>query len=168
MVLYGTLHRLGDNITTEQIIAPSQRSENPAELAAHCLASVDPGLAEHAAEGDMLLAGQDFGAGDDPEIAVLALQALGIAAVICRSAARTFVEVAEQYGMPVIEMPEAVETLSVGAVVRLDLERGELRDRSSNERFRFPPASPALLAAVRRATLLSRMRRVVEDEGFDG
>src|SRR5436190_488732 len=91
MVLYATTHRVGDGITADDIIAPEQRADSdPALLSAHCLAAVAPAIAEQAREGDVLLAGRDFGgissaAGAEAEldIAVLALQAVGFAAVVC-------------------------------------------------------------------------------------
>ena len=108
MVLYGTTHRVGDLISTDMIIAPEQRAESdPAWLAAHCLAGVDPAIAETAREGDVLLAGEAFGAGPEQELAVLALQAAGFAAIVCASADSDFVAAAEAYGLPVLICPAA-------------------------------------------------------------
>lgn len=168
MVLYGTAHRLGEGITTELIIAPAHRTDDPAILAAHCLESVDPSLAERVAEGDLLLAGAGFGAGEGAEIAVLALLALGVVAVLCAGAAPEFVAVAATHGLPVLHAPAAAEGIPAGVVVRLDLERGQATDRASGAVFLFPPCSAPLIAAVRRGQLLARMRRVVEEEGYDG
>jgi 3-isopropylmalate/(R)-2-methylmalate dehydratase small subunit len=168
MVLYGTAHRVGDHITTADIIAPDQRAaSDPALLAAHCLAAVDSTIAEHARAGDILLAGDDFGAGPDPEIAVLALQALGFTAIICASAPASFVAPAEAYGLPVL-VCHAAAAIARGGVVRLDLARGQIADRTTGAIYQAPPCAPALVDAVRRAQLLARMRRVVEEEGFDG
>src|SRR4051794_20640190 len=84
MILYGTTHHVGDGVTAGDIIAPEWRDAgDPAVLAAHCLAGIDPAIAEHAREGDVLLAGRDFGGGLDPDIAALALQAAGFAAIVC-------------------------------------------------------------------------------------
>jgi 3-isopropylmalate/(R)-2-methylmalate dehydratase small subunit len=169
MVLYGTTHRVGDGITTSLIVAPEHQAEaDPAWLAAHCLAGVDPAIAELAREGDVLLAGDDFGAGPDPEIAVLALQAAGFAAVVCASAAPGFDEPAEAYGLPVLVCPAALSAIAPGGVVRLDLASGRITDRATGQIYHSPPCAPALVAAVRRAQLLARMRRVVEEEGFEG
>ncbi len=79
MILYGTTHRVGDDITTDAIIAPEWRDAgDPAVLAAHCLASADPSIAELAREGDLLLAGRGFGAGAEQDLAALALQAASL------------------------------------------------------------------------------------------
>jgi 3-isopropylmalate/(R)-2-methylmalate dehydratase small subunit len=169
MVLYGTTYRVGDGITTDAIIAPEHRADaDPAWLAALCLAGVDPAIAERAGEGDVLLAGADFGAGPDPEIAVLALQAAGFAAIVCASAAAGFVAAAEAYGLPALACPAAVSGIAPGGVARVDLASGRIADRATGQVYQAPPCAPALVDAVRRAQLLARMRRVVEEEGFDG
>src|SRR5688500_4339045 len=103
MILYGTTHRVGDDVTAADIIAPQWRdADDPAVLAAHCLEAADPTIAERAQEGDVLLAGRGFGGsleqGDpDYDLAALALQAAGFAAVVCVSAAPGFVEAAQAY-----------------------------------------------------------------------
>jgi 3-isopropylmalate/(R)-2-methylmalate dehydratase small subunit len=167
MVLYGTIRIIGDDISTAQIIAPEYR-DDPATLAAHCLVAVNAGLAAQVVEGDVLMAGQGFGAGDDPESAVLALQALGFAAIIVDSAAPSFVEAAHAYGLPVLIAPHAVGALQAGSVARIDLLRGTITDRSSGIIYQVAPSPPAVVAAAQRAQLLFRMRRMVEEEGFDG
>ena len=168
MVLYGTTHRVGDAIGTAEIIAPEWRDAgDPAVLAAHCLAGVAPEVAETAREGDVLLAGHGFGVGDDHDSAVLALQAAGFAAIVCASAGPGFAEVAAAYGLPVLESP-AAGAVGTGVVVRIDLARGQIVDRSSGATYSAPPAAPELIEAVRRAQLLARMRRIVGEEGFDG
>jgi 3-isopropylmalate/(R)-2-methylmalate dehydratase small subunit len=167
--LYSTTHRVGDKITTDDIIAPEWRgADDPATLAAHCLATVAPAVAEQAREGDLLLAGREFGAGAEPEGAVLALQAAGFAAVVCESADSGFVLAAEGYGLPVLISPAAVAAITAGRVVRLDLVRGLIEDRATGAMYHAPPCAPELVAGVRRAQLLAQMRRVVEEEGFDG
>jgi 3-isopropylmalate/(R)-2-methylmalate dehydratase small subunit len=169
MILYGTTYRVGDGITTDAIIAPEHRTdEDPASLSAHCLETIDPAIAERAREGDLLLAGGSFGVGPDPDIAVLALQAVGFAALICASADAHFIETAEAYGLPVLVCPAAVAAVAAGAVVRLDLAGGRIADRATGIVYLAQPCAPGLIDAVRRWQLLTRMRRVVEEEGFDG
>jgi 3-isopropylmalate/(R)-2-methylmalate dehydratase small subunit len=169
MILYGTAHYVGDSITTDAIIAPEWRDAgDPAILAAHCLAGADPAIAEGAREGDVLLAGHGFGAGPEPDTAALALQAAGFAAVVCATADPGFVAAAAIYGLPVLACPAAVVAIAAGTVVRLDLARGRIEDRASGAMYDAPPCPPELIDAARRAQLLTRMRRMVEEEGFEG
>ena len=168
MVLYGTTHRVGGGVTADDIFPRAQAADDPAELAAACLAAVEPAIAERAREGDILLAGDGFGAGEGAEAAVLSLQAAGFAAVVCASAAASFVESAAAYGLPVLVCPAAAARIAPGAVVRLDLASGRIVDRAAGATYQAPPCAPGLVEAARRAQLLARMRRVVEEEGFDG
>lgn len=167
MILFGSIHCVGDDITSAQVCDPALGGEDPAVLAAHCLERVDPALSERIAEGDMLVAGGNFGAGEGAELAVLALLALGFAAVICRSAAPAFANMAEVAGLPVIVSPEA-GMLNSGETVRIDLARSTARNVITQHTFSFSPVSANTLAAARRSAMLGRMRRVVEEEGFEG
>ncbi len=137
-------------------------------LAAHCLASADPSIAEQAREGDLLLAGLGFGAGSERDVAALALQAAGFAAIVCATADAEFVAAAGVYGLPVLTSPAAVAAIGAGVVVRIDLARGRIEDRASGACVPSPPCPPEVVDAARRAQLLARMRRVVEEEGYDG
>jgi 3-isopropylmalate/(R)-2-methylmalate dehydratase small subunit len=169
MILYGTTHGVGDEITTDAIIAPEWRDAgDPAVLAAHCLASADPGIAENVREGDLLLAGRGFGAGAEPDLAALALQAVGFVAIVCATADAGFAAAAGVYGLPVLSCPAAVAAIGAGAVVRIDLARGRIEDRASGAVYDAPPCPPEVVDAARRAQLLARMRRLVEEEGYDG
>jgi 3-isopropylmalate/(R)-2-methylmalate dehydratase small subunit len=168
MILYAHARRVAGPITTDAIIAPAARAEgDPATLAALCLAEVDVSLGERAREGDVLVADAGFGAGAEPELAALALQAAGFAAVLCQSAAPTFVEAAHAVALPVIETPDVARLLD-GALIRLDLAAGRIELHATGERFPIPPPPAAVLAAFQRTQMLTHMRRVVEDEGFDG
>ena len=169
MIFYGTTYRIGDDITTTQIIAPDYcTADDPAILAAECLAIIDPSIAEQVREGDILIAGQNVGIGGNPDLAVLALQAVGFGAIICASAAPDFEEAAHAYGLPILVCPAAVVAIVAGGIVRLDLARGMIEDRITGTSYQARPLPSTLLEIIRRAQLLTRMRRVVEEEGFDG
>ncbi|NJO07603.1 MAG: hypothetical protein HC876_19970 [Chloroflexaceae bacterium] len=53
--------------------------------------------------------------------------------------------------------------------MRIDLERGTITTMNRANRpapWQFAPCPPEVCHAVRRAQLLARMRRIVENEGF--
>lgn len=166
MVLTGYALKVVGDLAPELVIAPElAASGDPAELAAGCLAAVDVGLAEQAREGDILVLDGAVADGPGAEAAVLALQALGVAAIVCRGAGPEFVTQAGLYGLPVLAQPDAVAIIPMAALLRLDLERGLVEARET-DRWQATPCPADVLAATRRAQLLARMRRVVEDEGY--
>ncbi len=165
MVITGYARRVSASLTPGQVIAPEVAAGgDPAEIAAHCLAAVDAEFAERAREGDILVVDGDLSGGEGAEAAVLALQAAGIAALICREAAAELVAAGEGYGLPVLSVPPAAAHLAEGTLLRLDLERGRLE--GDGHTWPFTPLGPAALATARRAQVLARMRRVVEEEGL--
>lgn len=165
MVLTGYARRVAGDLAPHQIIAEATAAGgDPAEIAAACLAAVDPGFAERAREGDLLILDGAVGGGAGAEAAVIALQAVGVAAVICRGADAAVVALGGVYGLPVIAAPAAAASIAEGALVRADLERGRLE--VGGAAWDVAPLGAQALAAVRRGQLLARMRRVVEDEGY--
>ena len=165
MVITGYARRVTGDLTPAAIIdAETAATGDPALLAAGCLAAVEPGFAERCREGDVLIIAGSLADGPGAEAAVIALQAAGLAAVVCGGVAHALAEVANGYGLALVIAPDAAAAIAEDAVVRLDLERGGLEAGSG--RWAFTPLAPAALAASRRAQILARMRRVVEDEGY--
>lgn len=165
MILTGYARIVAGDLSPAKIIdAESGRSGDPAELAAACLAAVDPSLAERVREGDLLVVEGALAGGAGAEAAVLALQAVGFAAVICAHADAELAALGATYGLPLLAVAAAPGQIGEGALLRIDLERGQIE--AGRLRWQVAPLDGAALAAVRRAQLLTRMRRVVEDEGF--
>lgn len=167
MILTGYTHRIATDAPCRAIIAAEYaNSGDPALLAAHSLEALDPHFAERAREGDVLVVVGAVGAGEGAEPAVLALQAVGVAAVVCAAADDTFAELAATYGLAVLVCPPAAEQLAGGSLLRVDLASGTIEDRAHGRRWGSIDLPPALPAAARRAQLLARTRRVVDEEGF--
>lgn len=165
MVLTGYARTVTGDLTPELIIAAAVAAAgDPALLAAHCLAAVDPTFADLVREGDMLVLRGSLAGGAGAESAVVALQAVGLAAVVADTVAPDLADLGLLYGLPLLAVPAATPQIAAGSLLRVDLARGRLDENGQGWAFPAPP--PDAVAAVRRAQLLARMRRVVEDEGF--
>jgi 3-isopropylmalate/(R)-2-methylmalate dehydratase small subunit len=90
--LEGRARRFGDNVNTDYIITSTRKRETIDEqvLKQWLLESVDPAFARSVLEGDIIVAGQNFGCGSAMEVAVTVILAAGIKAVLAQSFARTF------------------------------------------------------------------------------
>ncbi|HEY1720672.1 MAG TPA: 3-isopropylmalate dehydratase small subunit, partial [Magnetospirillaceae bacterium] len=63
----GRVWKYGDNVDTDSL-APGLYMKQPiAELAKHCLESLDPGFAAAVRSGDIIVAGRNFGMGSSRE-----------------------------------------------------------------------------------------------------
>ncbi len=151
MKAQGKVHKYGDNVDTDVIIpARHLNTSDPGELAAHCMEDIDPRFAAAARQGDILVAGRNFGCGSSREHAPLAIKASGIACVIAESFARIFYRNALNIALPILECPAAAQAIAAGDEVSVDLQSGEITDLTSARTFRaepFPPFMMDLIAA---------------------
>ena len=124
--------KFGDNINTD-ILAPGVYIKLPIdELASHCLESIDPSFASKVAEGDVIVAGNNFGMGSSREQAAQVLKELGIIAVIAASFGGIFYRNAFNLGLPVI-ISRDVSKIDIDHQIKLDLEAGRIRNITTNQ-----------------------------------
>ena len=72
-----------DHINTDEIIpARYLNTDDEQELAKHCMEDLDKGFVGKVAQGDCVVAGEDFGCGSSREHAVWALRGAGVQTVI--------------------------------------------------------------------------------------
>ncbi len=140
MIIEGKTWKFGDNIDTD-IIIPARylNTSDPKELARHCMEGIRPGFAQEASEGDIMIAGRNFGCGSSREHAPIAIKATGIKAVVAKSFARIFYRNAFNIGLPIVECEGAAETAKEGDILKIDLDKGEILNLTQNLKFKIPP-----------------------------
>ncbi len=131
----------GDNVDTDQIIPGRYlRRVSYDELGRYAMTGSDPEFPEKVREGDILVAGRNFGCGSSREQAVMALQQAGIACVVAESFARIFYRNALNRGLPTVEAREdPTEIVEDGERVVVDLDGLVLRSESGEVPLREPP-----------------------------
>lgn len=136
-VIRGRVHKYGDNINTD-IISPAQYMElSYADMAAHAMEGIDPDFSRKVRQGDIMVAGKNFGSGSSRETAPIALKYAGIGAVVAEFFARIFYRNAINIGLPVIELP-TVEVINDGDELEIDLAKGIIRNLTQQKDCYFP------------------------------
>ncbi len=140
MIVEGKVWKFGDNIDTD-IIIPARylNTSNPQELAKHCMEGIRPDFAQLVREGDIIVAGRNFGCGSSREHAPIAIKAAGIKAVVAKSFARIFYRNAFNIGLPIVEAEKVVDASKEGDVLKIDLDRGEIVNLTQNQTFKIQP-----------------------------
>ena len=91
MIFNGKAIKYGDNVDTDVIIpARYLNTSDHKELASHCMEDIDKDFTKKVENGDIMIAGFNFGCGSSREHAPIAIKASGISLVIARSFARIF------------------------------------------------------------------------------
>ena len=104
MKFQGKTWRFGDDIDTDAIIpARYLNTSDPAELALHCMEDADPQFSSKVGQGDIIVAGKNFGSGSSREHAPLAIKTSGVSCVIASSFARIFYRNAFNIGLLILE-----------------------------------------------------------------
>jgi len=136
----GTAIKYGDNVDTDVIIpARYLNTIDHKELASHCMEDLDTTFTERVKDGDIMVAGFNFGCGSSREHAPIAIKASGISLVIAKSFARIFYRNAINIGLGIVECPEAAEDIAEGDVIEADMVNGIIYNRTSGNEYSVSP-----------------------------
>jgi len=140
MIYKGSVIKYGDNVDTDVIIpARYLNTSDHAELASHCMEDIDTTFVSRVKQGDIMVAGQNFGCGSSREHAPIAIKASGISLVIAKSFARIFYRNSINIGLAIVECPEAAEAIAEGNTVEADLDNGIIRDLTTGREYTAEP-----------------------------
>lgn len=149
LILRGKVFKYGKNVDTDVIIpARYLNTTDPQELARHCLEDLDGDFVRKVQPGDIIVAEENFGCGSSREHAPLAIKACGVSCVIAKSFARIFFRNAINTGLPILESPEAVDSIQAGDEVEVDLERGTITDLTTGISFQAMPYPEFMMRIV--------------------
>ena len=99
----GRVFKFHNDVDTDQIIASQYLLlPNIEEMKVYTFESIDKDFAKKVKEGDIVVAGENFGCGSSREQAPSVLKALGVKAVVAKSFARIFYRNSINIGLPVI------------------------------------------------------------------
>ncbi|HHB95403.1 MAG TPA: 3-isopropylmalate dehydratase small subunit [Campylobacterales bacterium] len=153
--MQGKVWKFGDNIDTDLIIAARYlNTSEPKELAKHVMEDADPAFVSKMSEGDIIVAGENFGCGSSREHAPIALKSAGISAVIAPTFARIFYRNAFNMGLPIFELAEANE-INEGDTVKVDMAKGEVINITQAKTYKFTPIPEFMQKLVDAGGLIS-------------
>lgn len=159
MKAQGTVFKYGDNIDTDVIIpARYLNTQDPKELASHCMEDIDKSFVARVQPGDVMVGGWNFGCGSSREHAPLCIKTSGISVVIAKSFARIFYRNSINIGLPILECPAAADAIVAGDLVSVDFDTGVITDETTGATFQAEPFPPFIQEIIAAGGLMNSIR----------
>ena len=156
MILEGKVHKYGNDVNTDVIIpARYLNVSDPDELAEHCMEDIDPTFISNVKQGDIIVAGSNFGCGSSREHAPLAIKTSGVACVIAQSFARIFFRNAIDIGLPLLECGEALNEIEAGDKLEIDITSGKIDDISRHKTLFSKPYPDFMMRIINAGGLVN-------------
>lgn len=161
MIIKGKAWKFKDNINTDVIIpARYLNTSDPKELALHCMEDYNSEFIKKMNQGDIIVAGRNFGCGSSREHAPIALKAAGVSCIIAQSFARIFFRNAINIGLPIFECEEIADQCSEGDLFKVDTVRGIIENINKGKTYKLNP----LPAFIQNIISLGGLREYVKEE----
>ena len=164
MSIRGKVWKYGDDVNTD-VIFPGKYTytiSDPKEMALHAMEDLDPEFVKEVKQGDIIVAGRNFGCGSSREQAATCLKFAGVGAVVANSFSRIFFRNAINQGLPLVQCKEAVENISSGELIEINFEKGKLSCKKGV--FDFPPLPELVLGILQDGGLIPHTKKILKIE----
>jgi 3-isopropylmalate/(R)-2-methylmalate dehydratase small subunit len=162
-MLKGKVVKYGDNVDTDVIIpARYLNTSDPKELAAHCMEDIDKSFPNRVKEGDVMVAGKNFGCGSSREHAPIAIKASGISCIIAETFARIFYRNAINIGLPIMECSEAVKDIEDGDEVSIVVKTGVITNLTKGKTYTAEPFPEFMQEIINADGLINYIKKEVK------
>ena len=159
MNAHGIVHKYGDHVDTDVIIpARYLNTQSHKELASHCMEDIDKDFIHRVKDGDIMVAGVNFGCGSSREHAPVAIKASGISCVIAANFARIFYRNAINIGLAILECPAASAEIENGDEVTVDFDTGVITDVTKGTTYQAEPFPPFIKDMIARGGLMASLK----------
>jgi 3-isopropylmalate/(R)-2-methylmalate dehydratase small subunit len=142
----GKAMKYGDNINTDLIMNNAHAAMAGPDWRAigrYCLYNLDPTFVERVEQGDILIAGSNFGCGSSKP-ATISLIGAGIEAVIAKSFSRLFFRNCINSGLLPIQSESLADRINDGERLEIDPVSGYCRNLTRNWQEALPPYPPLI------------------------
>jgi 3-isopropylmalate/(R)-2-methylmalate dehydratase small subunit len=166
MRFQGKSWKFPDDVDTDVIIpARYLMTTDENELAEHVMEDIDPEFAGKVEQGDIIVAGNNFGCGSSREHAPIAIKAAGVNCIIAKSYARIFYRNAINIGLPIVECPEAVDEAETGDEFEIDTDEGWVRNTRTGKSYEAKPFPDYIKDIIAAGGLMEAVAKRVREQG---
>lgn len=169
MIFEGKVWKFGDKIDTD-LMAPggavmSKPGISDEEASKFCMSTNRPGWSAQVQNGDLIIAGNNWGCGSGRPAARL-LKALGISIIVSDSMSRLFFRNAINTGLPVLICKGVSAIFEEGDLASVNLETGEVKNLTKKTSIKgeaLPKGSPPMEIIMKGGLLAYLQQEFMEE-----
>ena len=130
------------------------------EIKVHAFEPLRPELAAQLREGDLIVAGNNFGCGSSREQAAEVLVANGVHCVIAKSFARIFFRNAINNGILLLECADLADNVEEGDTIKVELDKQQIT--ANGKTYEIPAVPENLYHIIMDGGLVKSIEKKVE------
>ena len=153
MKLRGRVWLFGDSINTDLMYPGFVTTLPESERPKYCMGANRPGWSEQVREGDILVAGRNFGCGSSRP-AAKSLRSLGVSGVLAESINGLFLRNAINFGLPALSLEGVSRMFGEGDIAEVDVGSGYVENVRTGETKVAVPLPQALIHIIESGGLL--------------
>lgn len=160
MIVKGRVWKFGNDIDTDQIYPGKYLPlTDKQEMARHAMEGTNRGdeFINGVREGDIIVAGSNFGCGSSREHAPVAIKGIGVSVVIAESFARIFHRNCVNTGLPILFLSET-KRVRDGDILEVDVVKGTIKNQTTAEEMKAGTLSELELEIMRAGGLLAYLK----------
>jgi len=160
----GKVWKFGDDVDTDAILPGRYLVlTGEKELAACVMKGCDPDFSDKVKEGDIIVAGKNFGCGSSREHAPISIKGAGVSAVVAESFARIFYRNSVNIGLLLIEAKGISKNVDEGDNIEIDMEKGVLKDLNNSNEFKIKPLPEFMRGIMNEGGLISYLKNHIAE-----
>jgi 3-isopropylmalate dehydratase small subunit len=158
----GRVRKFGDNIDTD-VITPAETLYLPIEeLKKHAFKAIHSEFYKTVKQGDIIVAGNNFGCGSSREQATAVVKELGICFIICESMARIYFRNCIGLGVYPILSKGISRFLNEGDDIEIDIQHGEVKNLKTGKTISFVPLAGTPLEILSAGGILALLKNIIK------
>ncbi|MFQ6089782.1 MAG: 3-isopropylmalate dehydratase small subunit [Candidatus Methanofastidiosia archaeon] len=159
MMIKGRVWKFGNNIDTD-LIAPGKYLDLEFdEFLSHILEPINPKFANNVKEGDLIVAGENFGLGSSREQAPRGLKGLGISCIVAESFARIFYRNCISIGLPALTSKNVSKEFRDGDEGEVDVKSGRIKNLTTGKVLQANPLPKSMLEILEAGGILELLKK---------
>lgn len=154
----GKVWKYGDNINTDIISPPAYMELSTKDASKYAMSPIDSDFASKFEEGDLLVAGFNFGSGSSRETAPLTLKYLGVNVIVAKSFARIFYRNCINLGILAIETPDT-DKIDKNDILEVNYQAGEIYNVTKDQKYKCTVIPDHIMAIINTGGLVEYLKK---------